>query len=82
MLYSICIFPFSIYIFPLLGWCNERGAGAGLVLTIGDPFLPPFGPCWTLLLIWSTAHIGGYIVQKVRPSKPSTLNPISGYIVS
>eukprot|EP00884_Botryococcus_braunii_P019565 jgi/Botrbrau1/6292/Bobra.0339s0003.1 len=46
---------------------------AGLVLTIGDPFLPPFGPCWTLLLIWSCAHIGGFVVQKVYPQMPSLM---------
>jgi hypothetical protein len=45
------------------------------VLTIGDPFLPPYGPCWTLLLIWACAHIGGFIIQKVGSN--TALNPPS-----
>lgn len=38
---------------------------AALLLAIGNPFLPPKGPAWAILLIWVIAGSCGYLVDKV-----------------
>ena len=40
-------------------------AFAGLLFAIGNPFLPPKGPAWAILLIWVVSGSCGYLVDKV-----------------
>ncbi|CAL5227266.1 g10197 [Coccomyxa viridis] len=37
-----------------------------LLLAIGNPFLPPKGPAWAILLIWVIAGSCGYLVDKLH----------------
>ena len=43
-------------------------SAAGLYCSIGDTFLPPSGACWSVLLIWAAAHVGGLLVHRVELS--------------
>ena len=63
-----CPFGVSEAPYILLPESTERAhftVFVALFLAIGNPFLPPKGPAWAILLIWVVAGSCGYVVDKV-----------------
>lgn len=51
------------------------------VACIGKPFLPPSGPAWCVLLVWTAASLGGLLLSRTVPIFPALLGQIAAGIL-